>query len=64
MVDLKLPEGASLEATEAQAQKLEAILAKDADVENYVGLRRHRLAALLPAAGPAAAQPRTSPSSW
>mgnify|MGYP001193102282 FL=1 len=36
MVDLKLPEGSSLEATRAQAQKLEAILAKDADVENYV----------------------------
>ncbi|HET9482991.1 MAG TPA: efflux RND transporter permease subunit [Xanthomonadales bacterium] len=36
MVDLKLPEGASLEATEAQAKKLEEILAKDEDIENYV----------------------------
>ena len=36
MVDLKLPEGSSLDATRAQAQKLEAILAKDQDVENYV----------------------------
>jgi multidrug efflux pump len=36
MVDLKLPEGASLHATEAQARRLEAVLAKDKDVENYV----------------------------
>ena len=36
MVDLKLGEGASLNATEAQARKLEAWLAKRTDLENYV----------------------------
>jgi multidrug efflux pump len=36
MVDMKLPEGASLTATDAAARKLEAILAKDDDVENFV----------------------------
>ncbi len=36
MVDLKLPEGSSLDATEASAKKLEAILKKDKDVDNFV----------------------------
>jgi multidrug efflux pump len=36
MVDLKLAEGSSLDATKAQAGKLEAIMAKDKDIENYV----------------------------
>ena len=36
MVDLKLPEGASLTATEAVARKLEVALKPDKDVESYV----------------------------
>jgi multidrug efflux pump len=36
MVDLKLPEGASLNATEAQVKKLEGWLAKRPELENYV----------------------------
>jgi multidrug efflux pump len=36
MVDLKLAEGSSLKATEAQARKLEALLQKKDGVENYV----------------------------
>jgi len=36
MVDLKLTEGASLTATEAQVKKLEAWLAKRPELENYV----------------------------
>ncbi len=36
MVDLKLAEGVSLDATEAQARKLEGILVKDKDVEDFV----------------------------
>lgn len=36
MVDLKLAEGASLVATETEAKKLEAVFARDADVERYV----------------------------
>ncbi len=36
MVDLKLTEGASLNATEAQVKKLEAWLAKRPELENYV----------------------------
>ena len=36
MVDFKLAEGSSLKATEAQAKKLEAMLAKKEGVENYV----------------------------
>ena len=36
MVDLKLAEGASLQATEAQAAKLEKLLKNRAGVENYV----------------------------
>ena len=36
MVDLKLAEGSSLKATEAQAKKLEALLAEKEGVENYV----------------------------
>ena len=37
LVDLKLPEGASLAATEAQAKKFEAWLARRTELENYVG---------------------------
>ena len=37
MVDLKLPEGASLHATEEQAKKFEAWLARRPELENYVG---------------------------
>ena len=36
MVDLKLTEGSSLHATEAQVKKLEAWLAKRPEIENYV----------------------------
>lgn len=36
MVDLKLPEGAALAATDAAAQHLEGILAKEAGLDNYV----------------------------
>jgi multidrug efflux pump len=36
MVELWLPEGASLQATEAQAKRLEGMLAKDSDVATYV----------------------------
>ncbi len=36
MVELWLPEGASLQATETQAKRLESILAKDGDVATYV----------------------------
>jgi multidrug efflux pump len=36
MVDMKLAEGSSLHATEAQAKKLEAMLATKEGVENYV----------------------------
>jgi multidrug efflux pump len=36
MVDFKLAEGSSLKATEAQARRLEAMLAKQEGVENYV----------------------------
>ncbi len=36
MVDFKLAEGSSLKATEAQARRLEAMLAKKDGVENYV----------------------------
>ena len=37
LVDLKLSEGASIEATDAAAKRLEAILAKEKGLENYVG---------------------------
>ncbi len=36
MVDMELAEGSSLRMTQAQAEKLEALLAKQAGVENYV----------------------------
>ena len=36
MVDLKLPEGASLSATDNAAKRLEAILSKEAGLDNYV----------------------------
>lgn len=36
LVELRLPEGSSFFATEAQAKKLEAILAKEPNIENYV----------------------------
>ncbi len=36
MVDVELAEGSSLKATEAAAKRLEALLAKRAEVENYV----------------------------
>ncbi len=36
MIDMKLAEGSSLKATEVQAKKLEAMLAKKDGVENYV----------------------------
>jgi multidrug efflux pump len=36
MVDLKLAEGASLLATDAEVKKLEALLAKREDIDNYV----------------------------
>jgi multidrug efflux pump len=36
LVDLRLAEGSSIAATEAQVKKLEAVLAKDENVENYV----------------------------
>jgi multidrug efflux pump len=36
MVELWLPEGSSLYATEVQVRKLEAILAKDSDIATYV----------------------------
>ena len=36
IVDLRLPEGASFAAAEAEARKLEAILAKEEGIENYV----------------------------
>src|SRR3546814_8569452 len=36
MVDLKLTEGASLLATDAEVKKLEALLAKRDDIDNYV----------------------------
>ncbi len=37
IVDLWLPQGASFEATRTQAQRLEALLRDDGDIENYVG---------------------------
>ncbi|SFT51682.1 efflux RND transporter permease subunit [Pseudomonas marincola] len=37
MVDLKLAEGASLEASEAQAKRLEAMLKDHPGIDNYVG---------------------------
>ena len=37
MVDLKLAEGASLEASEAQAKRLEAMLKEHPGIDNYVG---------------------------
>jgi multidrug efflux pump len=37
LVDLKLPEGASLDATDEAAQRLEAILKKMDGIENFVG---------------------------
>ncbi len=37
IVDLWLPQGASFEATRTQAERLEALLRDDRDVENYVG---------------------------
>ena len=55
LVDLKLTEGASLTATEDQAKKLEAWLAKRPELENYVELRRLRRAAFLSAARSATA---------
>ncbi|MFZ5510085.1 MAG: efflux RND transporter permease subunit [Pseudomonadota bacterium] len=36
LVDLRLPEGSSFAATLAEAQKLEAILAKEEGIDNYV----------------------------
>ncbi len=36
LVDLRLPEGASIWATAAQAEKLEAILAREEGIENFV----------------------------
>jgi multidrug efflux pump len=36
MVDLKLAEGSSLDATQKQAERLEALLGKDKDIESYV----------------------------
>ncbi len=36
MVDMELAEGSSLRATEAQAKRLEALLAKRADIDNFV----------------------------
>ena len=36
LVDLRLAEGSSMAATEAQVRKLEAILAKETGIENYV----------------------------
>ncbi len=36
LVDIWLPQGSSFKATEAQAQKLESILAKDKGVVNYI----------------------------
>ena len=36
LIDLRLPEGSSVTATEQQVKKLEAILATDAAIENYV----------------------------
>ena len=36
MVDMELAEGSSLRATEAEAKKLEALLAKREDIDNYV----------------------------
>jgi len=37
MVDMELAEGVSLRSTEAQAKKLEKLLAKRAGIDNYVG---------------------------
>lgn len=37
LVEMWLPEGASYRATEAQAKRLEAILAKDPDIATFVG---------------------------
>jgi multidrug efflux pump len=37
LVEMWLPEGASFRATEAQAKRLEAALAKDPDIATYVG---------------------------
>lgn len=36
LIDLRLPEGASFTATEAEVKKLEAILAREHGIENYV----------------------------
>lgn len=36
LVDIKLPEGSSLAATDAAARRLEAVLAEDEDIENFV----------------------------
>lgn len=36
LVDMRLTEGASYQATDVQVKKLEALLAKDPDVDNYV----------------------------
>jgi len=36
LIDMRLPEGSSLQATEAEVRKLEAILAKEEGLENFV----------------------------
>ena len=36
LIDLRLPEGSSLQATEREVKKLEAILAKEEGIENFV----------------------------
>ncbi len=36
LIDIKLPEGSSLQATDMAAKRLEAVLADDPDIENFV----------------------------
>jgi hypothetical protein len=54
LVEMWLPEGASLPPPSARPGGWRRSSPKDPDVDTYVGLRRQRLAALLPVARPAA----------
>ena len=57
LVDLRLPEGASFEATLREAKRLEKVLDGQARDRSLRGLCGHRRAAFLPAARPAIPQP-------
>ena len=63
VVDLWLPEGSSIEATETETKKFETVAVAAAGGRALGQLRRHRRAALLPAAGPAVQQHQPRPRS-